>query len=219
MKKDVISLAKSDFKAMEDRSQAIDNVNRKIQILRKRQIYKTLTTATKSRVFILEKIKSWIEKLDTKIFDPQTLADMPIDRAMVLLSKVLTFTTKTMGQMDELDRICQEYLAAAPVAQAVSSNPLMASNEEKEKVKSEILKAFVDGIKQSAANAIVIQKENETKNLLEMQKLDEEKQAIEATSNKQKEPVEQKKPDTLDELEDLTPVELPEYLTDDKLNK
>ena len=182
MKKDVISLAKSDFKAMEDRSQAIDNVNRKIQILRKRQIYKTLTTATKSRVFILEKIKSWIEKLDTKIFDPQTLADMPIDRAMVLLSKVLTFTTKTMGQMDELDRICQEYLAAAPVAQAVSSNPLMASNEEKEKVKSEILKAFVDGIKQSAANAIVIQKENETKNLLEMQKLDEEKQAIETTS-------------------------------------
>ena len=193
MKNEIIRIGRSDLRSIDERNSTIENLNRKIQILRKRQLLNTLKESTTVRIDLLTKLRSWIDKLDKRIFSDESINNMSLDKVISLFKYVGNFTLKMMHQMNDLEKIVKEYLETANISEKVSPmNP--QSNEEQKALKLELLKSFMTHIKESAAEAIVSQQKQQVEREIELKKDDPE----------------------LDQVPDITPDDIPENLDLDK---
>lgn len=178
MKSDIITIQKKDLRVIEDRSDTIDNLNRKIQIIRKRQLMATLKETTGVRLDLLRKLKGWIDKLDKRLFSDDSINNMSLDKVISLFKYVGTFSLKMMGQMNDIENIMKEYIQTASVSEKVSTLGQNGNPTQQNELKKELLRSFMDSIKQSAAEAIVSQQKQEAEQVIEMKKIEEEKEVV-----------------------------------------
>jgi hypothetical protein len=78
--------------------------------------------------------------------------------------------------MNDIENIMKEYIQTASVSEKVSSLGPNANIPQQNELKKELLRSFMDSIKQSAAEAIVSQQKQEAEQVIEMKKLEEEKE-------------------------------------------
>lgn len=178
MKTEIIRITKNEMRSIDDRSGVIENLNRKIQIIRKRQLLTTLKEATSARLDLLHKMKNWIDMLDKRIFDQNNIDNMSLDKVIALFKYVGNFSLKMMSQMNDVEGIMREYLETQNISSKFEQAKITGTDEEQKQLKKELMKSFMDSMKQTAAEAIVstqkqeVQQQIDLKNEIEASELD-----------------------------------------------
>lgn len=178
MKTEIIRITKNEMRSIDDRSGVIENLNRKIQIIRKRQLLTTLKEATSARLDLLHKMKNWIDMLDKRIFDQNNIDNMSLDKVISLFKYVGNFSLKMMSQMNDVEGIMREYLETQNISSKFEQAKITGTDEEQKQLKKELMKSFMDSMKQTAAEAIVstqkqeVQQQIDLKNEIEASELD-----------------------------------------------
>lgn len=211
MGNEIIRISKNDMLAMQDRSDTIDRLNQKIQIIRKKQLLTTLKVSTDARLKLLGKLDEWIDKIDRKLMSDESINNMSIGQLMSIFKFIGTFSLKMLGQTNDLEGLMKEYIETINISERLpKANPLN-NDEERNKMKADMVKSFMDSLKASASKAIVSQQQIEAEHRNELNQINTEQEIQNADIIPS---VEVKVPDI---IADIDLPGLPEELTDEKL--
>ena len=112
MSNDIIKISKQDMLSVDDYSKQLAEQNRKIAVLRKKQLYNNLKSATELRIKTAKNINEWTEKLSAKIFSPEAMEKLDISRAIQLFKYVNNINLKVLADSNRLEEILGKYLQA-----------------------------------------------------------------------------------------------------------
>lgn len=112
MANDIIKVSKQDMLSVDNYSKQLAEQNRKIAVLRKKQLYSNLKSATELRIDTARNIKNWIDTLSAKIFSPESMEKMDISRAIQLFKYVNNINLKVLADSNRLEEILGKYLQA-----------------------------------------------------------------------------------------------------------
>lgn len=112
MANDIIKVSKQDALSVDNYSKQLAEQNRKIAVLRKKQLYNNLKSATELRIKTARNINEWTEKLSEKIFSPEAMEKMDMSRAIQLFKYVNNINLKVLADSNRLEEILGKYLQA-----------------------------------------------------------------------------------------------------------
>ena len=179
MSKEILKINKGNLDQLILRNEAIISHNNKIVRMRQQQLMNALKESTTLRVDIITKVKAWITLLEKRVFDPATLDQMDMNKIISLFRFIGTFTLKLLAQMNDIENVLKSYTETYNSLSALgnSNNTTNLTSEEVQNAKKEIMKAFVDSVKETVQDAELIEqkkvKETVPKNNIEEKKLEE----------------------------------------------
>ena len=163
MSKEILKINKGDLDQLILRNEAIISHNNKIVRMRQQQLMNALKESTTLRIDIITKVKAWITLLEKRVFDPATLDQMDMNKIISLFRFIGTFTLKLLAQMNDIESVLKSYTETYNSLSALgnSNNTTNLTSEEVQTAKKEIMKAFVDSVKETVQDAeLVEQKKN-----------------------------------------------------------
>ena len=179
MSKEILKINKGDLDQLILRNEAIISHNNKIVRMRQQQLMNALKESTTLRIDIITKVKAWITLLEKRVFNPATLDQMDMNKIISLFRFIGTFTLKLLAQMNDIENVLKSYTETCNNL-SVLGNPNTTTNltsEEVQTAKKEIMKAFVDSVKETVQDAELVEqkkmKEIVPKNNMEEKKLEE----------------------------------------------
>jgi len=179
MSKEILKINKGNLDQLILRNEAIISHNNKIVRMRQQQLMNALKESTTLRIDIITKVKAWITLLEKRVFDPATLDQMDMNKIISLFRFIGTFTLKLLAQMNDIENVLKSYTETCNNL-SVLGNPNTTTNltsEEVQTAKKEIMKAFVDSVKETVQDAELVEqkkmKEIVPKNNMEEKKLEE----------------------------------------------
>jgi len=179
MSKEILKINKGNLDQLILRNEAIISHNNKIVRMRQQQLMNALKESTTLRIDIITKVKAWITLLEKRVFDPATLDQMDMNKIISLFRFIGTFTLKLLAQMNDIESVLKSYTETYNTLSALgnSNNTTNLTSEEVQNAKKEIMKAFVDSVKETVQDAELIEqkkvKETLPKNNIEEKKLEE----------------------------------------------
>jgi len=179
MSKEILKINKGNLDQLILRNEAIISHNNKIVRMRQQQLMNALKESTTLRIDIITKVKAWITLLEKRVFDPATLDQMDMNKIISLFRFIGTFTLKLLAQMNDIENVLKSYTETYNSLSALgnSNNTTNLTSEEVQNAKKEIMKAFVDSVKETVQDAELIEqekvKETVPKNNIEEKKLEE----------------------------------------------
>ena len=178
MSKEILKINKGNLDQLILRNEAIISHNNKIVRMRQQQLMNALKESTTLRIDIITKVKAWITLLEKRVFDPATLDQMDMNKIISLFRFIGTFTLKLLAQMNDIENVLKSYTETCNNL-SVLGNPNTTTNltsEEVQTAKKEIMKAFVDSVKETVQDAELVEKkkmkEIVPKNNMEEKKLE-----------------------------------------------
>jgi len=151
----MIKVTKQELSAMDDHSNRLAEQNYKLVALRKKQIYECLKEATLLRIKTSRNISNWIKMLADKIFNPETIAEMDLNKAIALFKYVNNINLKVLSESNRLEEVLGKYIESGAMDTAERLNSGTASNE-REKIKHEIFSKLNRMFKESSSDAEVV---------------------------------------------------------------
>jgi len=179
MSKEILKINKGNLDQLILRNEAIISHNNKIVRMRQQQLMNALKESTTLRIDIITKVKAWITLLEKRIFNPATLDQMDMNKIISLFRFIGTFTLKLLAQMNDIENVLKSYTEKYNSLSALgnSNTTTNLTSEEVQNAKKEIMKAFVDSVKETVQDAELIEqkkvKETVPKNNMEEKKLEE----------------------------------------------
>jgi len=178
MSKEILKINKGNLDQLILRNEAIISHNNKIVRMRQQQLMNALKESTTLRIDIITKVKAWITLLEKRVFNPATLDQMDMNKIISLFRFIGTFTLKLLAQMNDIENVLKSYTETCNNL-SVLGNPNTTTNltsEEVQTAKKEIMKAFVDSVKETVQDAELVEqkkiKEMVPKNNMEEKKLE-----------------------------------------------
>lgn len=190
MMKDIISLTKNDLKNYNDYSNSITKYNTNLTRLRQHHLLMALKESTDTRIEIIGKIRNWINILEKRIFNPDLIDQMDINKVIALFKFVGSFSLKMLGQMNDIETIFKAYTESSSALQSIRNcqNAGKKDKNEVDKLKKEILQGFMTNFKENIDDASIVQKDKDEKTSIELSgnidKLAERKEDIEINDEK-----------------------------------
>ena len=83
---EIIKVSKCELTASDEHTKRIEEQNVRLVALRKKQIYDSLKESTLLRIKTAKNISNWIQMLSDKIFNPQTVEEMDLNKAIALFN-------------------------------------------------------------------------------------------------------------------------------------
>ena len=152
---EMIKVTKQELSAMDDHSNRLAEQNYKLVALRKKQIYECLKEATLLRIKTSRNISNWIKMLADKIFSPETIAEMDLNKAIALFKYVNNINLKVLSESNRLEEVLGKYIESGAMDTAERLNSGTALSE-REKIKHEIFSKLNRMFKESSSDAEVI---------------------------------------------------------------
>lgn len=152
---EMIKVTKQELSAMDDHSNRLAEQNYKLVALRKKQIYECLKEATLLRIKTSRNISNWIKMLADKIFNPETIAEMDLNKAIALFKYVNNINLKVLSESNRLEEVLGKYIESGAMDTAAKLNAGAASTE-REKIKHEIFSKLNKMFKESSSDAEVV---------------------------------------------------------------
>lgn len=138
MGNEIIKISRQELMSSEDHNKKLEEQNFKLVALRKKHVYSMLKEATISRIKTSRNISNWIKMLSEKIFNPETINEMDLNKAIALFKYVNNINLKVLSESNRLEEILSKYIESGAMDTADKLNKETGSNE-REKVKQEIL--------------------------------------------------------------------------------
>lgn len=133
----LIKINKEELTSTSDYTKEIQEQNRKIAELRKKHLFDSLKEATAMRIKNAKNIQNWVDILSDKIFNPESIAEMKLDKAIQLFKYVENLSLKTLADSNRLEEILGKYLQSG--AMDMQTENTENNQTEREKIKTEIM--------------------------------------------------------------------------------
>jgi hypothetical protein len=137
MSNDIMKVSKNDVLSVDEYSRKVAEQNRKLALLRKKQLYSNLKSATELRIDTARNIKKWIDILSAKIFSPEAMEKMDISRAIQLFKYVNNINLKVLADSNRLEEILGKYLQAGLLDSVDDHGEVKTSSNDD--IKNEVL--------------------------------------------------------------------------------
>lgn len=136
MENNIIKINKTELLSTSEYTKSIQEQNKKIADLRKKQLFNSLKEATRLRVATAQNIEKWVALLSDKLFSPEVLDKMDINKAISLFKYVNNINLRVLADSNRLDEILGKYLQSGMME--VQEN-LENQKSDRDQLKSEIL--------------------------------------------------------------------------------
>ena len=150
MDNSLIKINKEELCSTSDYTKELQEQNRKISELRKQHLFDSLKEATTMRIKTAKNIQDWQQLLSDKIFNPQTIADMDLNKAISLFKYVNNLNLKVLADSNRLEEILGKYLQSGAMDMQVE---MQENNQsEREKIKTDIMNKLQQMFKNTMSN-------------------------------------------------------------------
>lgn len=150
MDNSLIKINKEELLSTSDYTKELQEQNRKISELRKQHLFDSLKEATTMRIKTAKNIQDWQQLLSDKIFNPQTIADMDLNKAISLFKYVNNLNLKVLADSNRLEEILGKYLQSGAMDMQVE---MQENNQsEREKIKIDIMNKLQQMFKNTTNN-------------------------------------------------------------------
>lgn len=157
MTKEIMKVTKHELEAVDEHAKKLEQQNYKLVALRKKQIYIALREATMQRINTSKQISDWIKMLANKIFNPETIDEMDLNKAIALFKYVNNINLKVLAESNRLEEILSKYLESGVMDTADKVNRPNTPTNEREKIKHEILSKLNKMFKETSDDAEVVE--------------------------------------------------------------
>lgn len=148
MENNLIKINKTDLTSTSEYSTTVQEQNKRIAELRKEHLFNSLKEVTQLRINTAHNIEKWISILSDKIFSPENIEKIDINKAILLFKYVNNINLKVLADSNRLEEILGKYLQSG----AMDAQMKMNENEnqsDREKLKSEIMSKLNQMFKQN----------------------------------------------------------------------
>jgi hypothetical protein len=156
MGNEIIKVTKQELEQIDDYTKKIEQQNYRLVSLRKKQIYEMLRDATVRRIETSRNIAHWIKMLSDKIFKPETIDEMDLNKAIALFKYVNNINLKVLSESNRLEEVLSKYIESGVMDTADKIGTSDKQNE-REKIKHEILNKLNKMFKDTADDADVVE--------------------------------------------------------------
>lgn len=156
MGNEIIKVTKQELEQIDDYTKKIEQQNYRLVSLRKKQIYEMLRDATVRRIETSRNIAHWIKMLSDKIFNPETIDEMDLNKAIALFKYVNNINLKVLSESNRLEEVLSKYIESGVMDTADKIGASDKQNE-REKIKHEILNKLNKMFKDTADDADVVE--------------------------------------------------------------
>lgn len=156
MGNEIIKVTKQELEQIDDYTKKIEQQNYRLVSLRKKQIYEMLRDATVRRIETSRNIAHWIKMLSDKIFNPETIDEMDLNKAIALFKYVNNINLKVLSESNRLEEVLSKYIESGVMDTADKIGTSDKQNE-REKIKHEILNKLNKMFKDTADDADVVE--------------------------------------------------------------
>lgn len=162
---EIIKVSKCELTASDEHAKRIEEQNVKLVALRKKQIYDSLKESTLLRIKTAKNISNWIQMLSDKIFNPQTVEEMDLNKAIALFKYVNNINLKVLSESNRLEEVLGKYIESGvmDVADRISKQGDVIS--EREQIKHEIFSKLNKMFKDSVSDADIVNVDSEPSGL------------------------------------------------------
>lgn len=162
---EIIKVSKCELTASDEHAKRIEEQNVKLVALRKKQIYDSLKESTLLRIKTAKNISNWIQMLSDKIFNPQTVDEMDLNKAIALFKYVNNINLKVLSESNRLEEVLGKYIESGvmDVADRISKQGDVVS--EREQIKHEIFSKLNKMFKDSVSDADIVNVDSEPSGL------------------------------------------------------
>lgn len=157
MTKEIMKVSKQELEAVDEHAKKLEQQNYKLVALRKKQIYIALREATMQRINTSKQISDWIKMLANKIFNPETIEEMDLNKAIALFKYVNNINLKVLAESNRLEEILSKYIESGVMDTADKVNRPNTPANEREKIKHEILSKLNKMFKETSDEAEVVE--------------------------------------------------------------
>jgi hypothetical protein len=148
----IIKISPEKLHYLNKQKDTIEMLNSKLQHFRKQHLYSSLKESTVMRNELIQKVRNWINVLETRIFDPVTIQEMDINKVISLFKYIGTVSLKLLAQMNDMEALLKTYTESVNIERTNQGmNPITNSDE----IKKEIMQAFVESLNKKAEDVIV----------------------------------------------------------------
>ena len=150
MDNSLIKINKEELLSTSDYTKELQEQNRKISELRKQHLFDSLKEATTMRIKTAKNIQDWQQLLSDKIFNPQTIAEMDLNKAISLFKYVNNLNLKVLADSNRLEEILGKYLQSGAMDMQMEMQE--TNQSEREKIKIDIMNKLQQMFKNTMSN-------------------------------------------------------------------
>lgn len=154
MSNEIVKVSKKDILSVDEYNKKVAEQNRKIAVLRKKQLYANLKSATEMRINTARNIQEWTQKLSDKIFSAEVMEKMDISRAIQLFKYVNNINLKVLADSNRLEEILGKYLQAGLLDNLDDNGDVKSSNSNDD-IKNEVLSKLRKLVEIGGSNDVV----------------------------------------------------------------
>ena len=158
--KNLIELTNADIEQLAKTKNEIDHFNMKLRMLREQQLFDSLSRASKVRIELLEKVNNWISMIENRVFQQKTIDELHITKVISLLKFTGSIALKLMAQMNDIEKVFKTYVDSTLMIKDFEKKPT-ESDDEKNKLKNELVGALLNSLKRETQEPEVISPEEE----------------------------------------------------------
>ena len=153
---EIIKVSKCELTASDEHTKRIEEQNVRLVALRKKQIYDSLKESTLLRIKTAKNISNWIQMLSDKIFNPQTVEEMDLNKAIALFKYVNNINLKVLSESNRLEEVLGKYIESGVMDAAARIGKQGDVINERERIKHEIFSKLNKMFKDSVSDVDVV---------------------------------------------------------------
>lgn len=153
---EIIKVSKCELTASDEYTKRIEEQNVRLVALRKKQIYDSLKESTLLRIKTAKNISNWIQMLSDKIFNPQTVEEMDLNKAIALFKYVNNINLKVLSESNRLEEVLGKYIESGVMDAAARIGKQGDVTNERERIKHEIFSKLNKMFKDSVSDVDVV---------------------------------------------------------------
>lgn len=162
MENNLIKINKDELTATSDYAKNIQEQNKKIAEIRKKHLFNSLKEVTRLRINTAHNLEKWITILSEKIFNPESIEKLDINKAILLFKYINNINLKVLSDSHRLEEILGKYLQSGALDAQLHIDE-ETKQSDREKIKSEIMnklnQMFKQNLNDKSIDAEIIKKE------------------------------------------------------------
>lgn len=147
----IITVTRNELESTSDYVKELQEQNRKIAEMRKKQIFNSLEESTRLRVSLASDLQKWRNILSDKIFSDESIEKMSTDKAIALFKYINNIHLKTLADSNRVEEILGKYLQSGALEAGISEN-IATNQNERDKIKADIMNKLQQMFKNSMSS-------------------------------------------------------------------
>jgi len=158
-----VKLTRTDLKTVEKTNDKMSNIDNHLVEVRKQSLFQALSTATTTRIKVVERIQMWMDVMEKKIFSPAFIAELDPSKTIALFKYINNLNLKVLVETDRLELVLNNYIQSGAMEMNADLNKGTANKTDIKQLKTDIMEKLSGLLKGNIADAEIVKKGLKTK--------------------------------------------------------